>query len=234
MIFLDAFIIMTLFFLTIPAVCGYYAHSRGRSFWFWFAIGTFLPVIAHIILLFLPKITNEADDFENELATLRLELGIAGTLSEKNENTKINKLLKLEKQKVRFEVKEINQRKVVEIFVNGINLQYLVRNIEDSASNNYEGIPLPLFNPTSLHLLGEPDADYSDNESRSALLICKSDSYFRSAMMAKIQVERKYVIWHSFQRNQKPDNQYEALHFVFNKIQYMNALDQVQQQIAVS
>jgi hypothetical protein len=233
MIFLDVFIILTLFFLTIPAVCGYYAHSRGRSFWFWFVVGTFLPVIAHLILLFLPKITNEEDDFEKELAELRLQLGIAGTLSEKNENAKINKLLKLEKQKVRFEIKELNQKKIVEIFVNGINLKYLVRNIEDSESNHYEGIPLHLFSPTSLHLLGEPDQDYSDNEKRSALLLCKSDTYFRSALMAKIQIERKYIIWHSFQRNQKPDNQYETLRFVFNKIQYMNSLDEVQQQITV-
>jgi hypothetical protein len=230
MLFVDFFIIMTLFWLTIPAVCGYYAYSRGRSFWFWFIVGTFLPIIAHIILIFLPDETNE---FEKELAEVRLQYGIAGTKSEDTGNRKINKLLKKDKQKISFEIVEINQRKVVEVFINGINLKQIIKALEVPIPNQYEGIPLELFRSTCLHLLGEPDMNYTDNENRSALLFCKSDSYFRSALMARIEIYRKYVVWYSFQRNQKPDDQYKSLIFVFNKIQYMSALDAVQQKIEV-
>jgi hypothetical protein len=36
-----------------PPVTGYYASSKGYSFWTWFFIGLFLPIIANIILYFL-------------------------------------------------------------------------------------------------------------------------------------------------------------------------------------
>ncbi|MEM7549655.1 MAG: hypothetical protein AAF363_08270 [Bacteroidota bacterium] len=39
------------FYLSFPLVAGYFAHSYGRSFWLWFAIGCFLPVISYGILL---------------------------------------------------------------------------------------------------------------------------------------------------------------------------------------
>ncbi len=229
MLFVDFIIIMTLFWLTIPAVCGYYAYSRGRSFWFWFAMGTFLPIISHVILIFLP---NETNEFEKELEEIRLQYGIAGIKSDKTNNTQINKLLKKPKHQIRFEIKQ--EKKVVEIFIDGVNFKQIVREAEKADSNVYEGIPLYLFHATSLHLLGEPDAGYGDNEKRSALLICKSDTYFRSALMAKIEIHRKYIIWHSFQRNQKPDKRYQSLAFAFNKIQYMNALDEIQQKIEVA
>ncbi|GAB4194818.1 MAG: hypothetical protein OHK0057_18010 [Thermoflexibacter sp.] len=231
MLFVDFIIIMTLFWLTIPAVCGYYAYSRGRSFWFWFAMGTFLPIISHVILLFLPNQTNE---FEKELEEIRLQYGIAGIKSDKTNNAQINKLLKKPRQRIHFEIKELRQKKVVEIFINGVNLKHIIHEAEKTDANIYEGIPLFLFRTTSLHLLGEPEAGYGDNEKRAALLICKSDTYFRSALMAKIEIHRKYIVWHSFQRNQKPDDRYHSLAFAFNKIQYMNALDEIQQKIEVA
>jgi hypothetical protein len=226
-LYVDFFLIVALFFLTIPLVSGYYAYTRGRSFWTWFALGTFFPIIAHIALLFLPKLVNEQAEFDEELASMRLELGIVGTVVEKNNNQHINKVLERPKPKIRFFVHEINQRKIVEIYINGINLRYIISELEPLETNEYEGIPLSLFQPSSLHLLGDPDTGFTDNENRSAILICKSDSYYRSALLAKIEVNRKYVIWHSFQRNQKPNNQYEKLTFVFNKIQYMSALEEV-------
>lgn len=36
-----------------PPISGYYARSKGHSFWLWFVIGFFLPVISNIILYFL-------------------------------------------------------------------------------------------------------------------------------------------------------------------------------------
>lgn len=43
-----------IFLLLIPALTGLMAVRSGRKFWRWFGIGIFLPVIANVILLFLP------------------------------------------------------------------------------------------------------------------------------------------------------------------------------------
>jgi hypothetical protein len=39
------------FYFSIPLIAGYFAKCYGRSFWLWFVLGTFLPVIAHFILI---------------------------------------------------------------------------------------------------------------------------------------------------------------------------------------
>ncbi|MEO1050345.1 MAG: hypothetical protein AAFX87_06955 [Bacteroidota bacterium] len=49
----DLILVVVVFYLSIPAVTGYCAYSYGRSFWFWFGMGFFLPIITHIILYFL-------------------------------------------------------------------------------------------------------------------------------------------------------------------------------------
>jgi phosphotransferase system glucose/maltose/N-acetylglucosamine-specific IIC component len=41
------------FVFAIPAVSGYFAHSHGRSFWLWFVIGCFLPIISYFIIAYL-------------------------------------------------------------------------------------------------------------------------------------------------------------------------------------
>jgi hypothetical protein len=231
MLFFDFFIIIALFFLTIPLVAGYYAYTRGRSFWFWFVMGTFLPVFAHLVLALLPRIKDEKAEFEEELSQMRLELGVTGTFDEKTNNKRIDKVLNDEKQKVRFFAHEYKDKKVVEIYINGVNLRYIISEFESLETNEYEGMPLSVFQSDHLHLLGIPHIEFSDNENRSSLLLCKSDSYYRSALMAKIEVTRKHVIWHNFQRNQKPNQQYKQLVFVFNKIQYMNALNEIKKSV---
>ncbi|MCA6074493.1 hypothetical protein [Fulvivirga sedimenti] len=49
----DIVLAIVAFYLMIPLVAGYFAYSYGRSFWLWFAISTFLPVITHFILIAL-------------------------------------------------------------------------------------------------------------------------------------------------------------------------------------
>ncbi|HHP7242856.1 MAG TPA: hypothetical protein ACFCUD_14360 [Cyclobacteriaceae bacterium] len=49
----DFLLIFIAFYLTIPFVCGYFAISYNKPFWIWFALGLFLPVIAHFILYFV-------------------------------------------------------------------------------------------------------------------------------------------------------------------------------------
>ena len=41
------------FYFSIPLIAGYFARCYGRSFWLWFTLGTFLPVIAHFALIAL-------------------------------------------------------------------------------------------------------------------------------------------------------------------------------------
>ena len=47
---IDIAVLMLAFLLSIPAITGYFAHSYGKSFWLWFAIGCFFPVIAQVVL----------------------------------------------------------------------------------------------------------------------------------------------------------------------------------------
>ena len=50
---IDLALVMLAFLLSIPAITGYFAHCYDRSFWKWFAIGCFFPVIAQVVLAFL-------------------------------------------------------------------------------------------------------------------------------------------------------------------------------------
>ena len=50
---LDIFLLIFLFYLSIPTVVGYFAHCYGRSFWLWFGITCFLPILSHIVLYVL-------------------------------------------------------------------------------------------------------------------------------------------------------------------------------------
>lgn len=52
---IDLVFVGFMFLLAIPAVTGYFAQCYGRSFWLWFAIGCFLPVISNFILIFMVK-----------------------------------------------------------------------------------------------------------------------------------------------------------------------------------
>lgn len=36
-----------------PPISGYYAKSKGHSFWLWFMMGLFLPIISNVILYFI-------------------------------------------------------------------------------------------------------------------------------------------------------------------------------------
>ena len=47
---IDVAFLMLAFLLSIPAITGYFAYCYGRSFWGWFVIGCFFPVIAQVVL----------------------------------------------------------------------------------------------------------------------------------------------------------------------------------------
>ncbi len=49
----DIVLAVVAFYFSIPLIAGYFAYSYGRSFWLWFTISTFLPIITHFILFIL-------------------------------------------------------------------------------------------------------------------------------------------------------------------------------------
>ena len=49
----DIAFLLLAFLLSIPAITGYFAHCYGKSFWVWFAIGCFFPVVAQVALALL-------------------------------------------------------------------------------------------------------------------------------------------------------------------------------------
>ena len=50
---IDIALLLLAFLLSIPAITGYFAQCYGKSFWGWFAIGCFFPVIAQVALALL-------------------------------------------------------------------------------------------------------------------------------------------------------------------------------------
>ncbi len=74
-------------YFTVPLITGYSAYQYGRSFWLWFTLGTFLPILSFLILLLLIVI--------DEKFTSRDKLN----LREKRESEElVTQLLREEKQ----------------------------------------------------------------------------------------------------------------------------------------
>lgn len=53
MLFLDMLLMVLATISFIPIMTGYCAHSRGRSFWLWFALGWVLPIASFFLLVAL-------------------------------------------------------------------------------------------------------------------------------------------------------------------------------------
>lgn len=50
MLFIDMILAVAVAISFVPIVTGYCAHSHGRSFWLWFALGWVLPFASFMIL----------------------------------------------------------------------------------------------------------------------------------------------------------------------------------------
>lgn len=53
MLFVDMLLMVLATISFIPIMTGYCAHSRGRSFWLWFALGWVLPIASFFLLVAL-------------------------------------------------------------------------------------------------------------------------------------------------------------------------------------
>lgn len=58
--------LLLLSFLMIPQlVAGVYAHSIGKSFWFWFFISFLMPIISLVVLLIVDNKKSKATTEES-------------------------------------------------------------------------------------------------------------------------------------------------------------------------
>jgi hypothetical protein len=72
---IDALFFLFLAMLSLPLVGGHFASTRGRSFWLWFFICLFLPVIGYFIIILLPNLANP---LEKELEEIRIKNRMLG------------------------------------------------------------------------------------------------------------------------------------------------------------
>jgi hypothetical protein len=72
---IDALFFICLLLLAFPLVGGHFAESRGRSFWTWFFVCTFLPVVGYFILICLPNLANP---LEKDLEKIRIKNKLLG------------------------------------------------------------------------------------------------------------------------------------------------------------
>jgi hypothetical protein len=130
---------------------------------------------------------------------------------------------------------------LVDIYIDGESLKDIVTKAEmvharkekqPLLAGAYEGLPTHLVTPPAAHLMGEPHIFYSDRKGRTALLVCgKSGMTENWALMAKIEVFRRVVVWHDFRHHQKGHLwRYDHLQpLVFDRLQYEEALFEIAQ-----
>ncbi len=73
MFFIDMLLAMVVAISFIPILTGYCAHSYGRSFWLWFALGWLLPLASFFLLAALIA-REQLDPGRRLLAEARLIL----------------------------------------------------------------------------------------------------------------------------------------------------------------
>ncbi len=72
---IDAILFGCFMLLSLPLVGGHFASTRGRSFWLWFFICMFLPIIGYFIVILLPNLANP---LEKELEQIRIKNKLLG------------------------------------------------------------------------------------------------------------------------------------------------------------
>ncbi|MGB0525889.1 MAG: hypothetical protein ACPGJS_23115 [Flammeovirgaceae bacterium] len=227
-------------FLAIPTIGAYYAHSRGRSFWLWFAIGTFLPLISYFILLLLP---DKKEPIEPELKKLRIDLGMLGTSPNIPLNDRWRKrILKGPVQHIKFQstvAQDHRLGKRLKVLIDDRDLIDLVKQTERPfakkeevgiQAKDYIGLPFELALSPSEHLIGNTAINYTAPKNRSILLVDKETGKSENwAFSAEIRVYRRHVVWCNFMQLQRAKTwRYKKLGiFVFNKLQYIDALQEL-------
>jgi len=219
---------------------AYYAHSRGRSFWAWYVICFFLPVISFFILIFLP---DKSEPLERELQDIRIKHGLLGTVPDVPRYTKkeLKQLVvRSKKSEIRFDLHKAEEEKppFVQVLVNGTDLLQLIAQVEQAhikhgkltvEPGNYQGLPPEIAAPPSLHLLGHPHEGYHHGQKVVLYADVASGIAEDWGITAEIAFFRRHVVWHNFQHTQHTTWSYRSLPpLVFGRMQYEEALSQLQ------
>lgn len=226
--------------LSIPAISGYYAYTHGRSFWLWFVIGCFLPVVSYFILMLLPDRRNP---IEGELDTLRWQLGLLGTRPEVPRPAE--KVHLKTRNKSSFHVLALDcpgGHGCVEIGINGTALRSLVstcpemQRLPDLNLGEWSGLPLPVLVHAGKHLLGNPHWQFADAHLRqAALLTAEKGNVGKGALFVEVETHPGAILWKNF-RLAASQGRTIRLHslgtFVFPRVHYTDALAAVTRQLS--
>lgn len=225
---LDLAFMGALFLLSIPLICGYFAYTRGRSFWLWFTLGLLLPGIAHLILVCLP---DKSNPLEKELEDIRMANSMLGTKPQTVAERRFRKLITGKKHTISFSGSIIRKglAPVAEIWIDNRSLlEQFIAHEKLLKNYQFEPLPIDLVMPPSNHLLGEPVAPYRNPYKRSAIFVHRNNAGVATAQIrVKIEPHSEYIIWHDFVIEhmgvERPLRRIKAL--VFNRLQYIEALD---------
>ena len=223
---IDILLFMVAAVLAVPAICGYYAFTRGRSFWLWFFIGCILPVFSYFILIMLPDKTDPAD---TDLEQMRIDLGILGTVSDvpiadplyyRIKNAPVSKI-----EFLRVDSSWRN-RKVLDILINGDSLTSKIQKVElpyaktsQLMAGAYEGVGVSFLDARE-YFLGT-----SEGEPKIVLESSKPNNPDWN-IGVDIRVYRRIVVWHNFQQTAMNGYwRYDQMGLlVFDKLQYFDAI----------
>ena len=126
----------------------------------------------------------------------------------------------------------------VNILVNGRNLVDIVREVElpirvregkPHLADRYVGLPPEEIFLPSPRLLGEPTTyyDYDSAEGKIAVLGCGCGDVGCWPFRVSIALRDDVVVWSGFEQPHRPAWRYDELRpFVFDRMQYLSALDQ--------
>ncbi|MFT6962000.1 MAG: hypothetical protein ACJAWV_001724 [Flammeovirgaceae bacterium] len=225
--FIDIALAILLFFLSIPVISGYYAYTHGRSFWLWFVIGTFLPVVSYFILALLPDKSNPDDaHFEQ----MRIALGILGTSPDIPHEEPLRYQIKNAKiSELKLEASDSNHKKYkcLDLIVSGSNLIERIQKVEfpyaksaNLMAGAYEGISLELLMHNPDYLLG------GEHGKRMLLLNANRANNPNWNISAEVRMYRRVVVWCNFRQTEQKDYwRYDAMGvIVFDRLQYFDAI----------
>jgi hypothetical protein len=234
MLFDIAFMVL-LGLLAIPTVSGYYAYTRGRSFWLWFLVGTLLPGISCFILVLLP---DESNPLEPELEALRVKHRMLGTKPELPMNDPLRPAVERAPiRRIDFEAVEALPQRLVRVLIDGKPLEqwllaseagFAAQDGEPERAGAYSPIPLALALPPYSHFMGTPSRRFAFRGMPVLLaagpqIPASEQPEWRWAV--RMAFYRRLVVWHSpcqTAREQWPYHDPEV--WVFDRFQYEEAL----------
>jgi hypothetical protein len=224
----DIFLLILVALLTIPLIGGYYAHAQGRSFWLWFLISCFLPVISYFILILLPSRKNPV---AKELEELRIRNRMLGTVPDIPMNAPLREeIITATICHIHFCKEEDTAQPRVRIKLGTLPFEEWLQALPwppNILPSDFKPLPLSLALFPFKHFLGTPSVRYQ--KGGRPLLLAGEQSIHEGCLGCTIQLYRKHIVWHSFffVKNGKEYTCTMPQILVFDKLQYQESLELV-------